>query len=168
MQLTILLIFAMLFLTGCAQDYQGWPTVAFSGDLKDFERTSAAHEAVLAPLPTLSESDRAGIESPELYWQQLIQSFSDLKKRLEDGFNKLRVTERNLAASNRATNDLRLATELQLSSLSLMIEELPIIRARAHLLSQVTSESSQLAVLSKDAESLEITYRALLLQSRLP
>lgn len=168
MHFIILLVIFLLSLTGCATRGHDWPTVAFSSDLRNFDHTSTIQEIVLAPLPTLSEIDREGIESPELYWQKLNEGFLDLKRRLEEGLNKLKKTETKLATSGGATNDLRLATELELSNLSLMIEELPIIRARAALLGQVTSKTPSLEALVSDAESLEITYRSLLLHSRLP
>ncbi|HXV73541.1 MAG TPA: hypothetical protein VD713_02300 [Sphingomonadales bacterium] len=164
----LFILIAVFHLASCAGARREWPSVSFSGELKAFELEAAAEGAVVAPLPTLNEAERAGIDTPDLYWATLATDFSDLKRRLGERLDALRAAEAAFAASEGAADDLKLGAELELSNLSLTVEELPAIRARAALLDKASPDSPEPERLAAEAKTLEAAFRALLLEAHLP
>jgi len=163
-----LLVASLLVLAACAGPRRDWPTVSFADDLKAFNAETAAGAAVLAPLPTLSAAEREGIETPERYLATLAADFADLKERLKTRLDAFRAAEAAFAAAEGAAEDLKLGAELELSNLSLTVEELPAIRARALLAGEAAKEPAPRANLLEEAEALEFAFRSLLNDARLP
>ena len=163
-----LFAFALFLLAGCAGARNDWPTVSFGEDLKAFNAEAAAGGVTLAPLPSLSEAELAGIETPERYLAALSSDFSGLKGRLQVRLEAFRAAEAAFTAAAGEVGDLKLGAELALSNLSLTVEELPAIRARAALARDALQGAAEPARLMAEAETLELAFRALLNEARLP
>jgi hypothetical protein len=158
----------LLLLAACAGARRDWPTVSFGTDLKTFDAEAAAKGVALAPLPTLSTAEREGIEAPETYLAALAADFSDLKTRLQKRLDAFRAAEAAFAAAEGTPEDLKLGAELELSTLSLTVEELPAVRARAALAAAAGDGMPEAGQLAREAGDLELAFRSIIADAKLP
>lgn len=151
---------AALVLAGCASPNDGrWPTVSFGHEIEAMEAAEATPtEVALAPLPGLSEADKAGLENPEAYIRGVDQDLSELTARMTERRRDYAAAVDGIMQKNGDDfRDAWLTAEMELSNISQLTESLARLRARLDALGSPLPERAR--VLLSRAEALELQAR---------
>jgi hypothetical protein len=158
MKTSLNLIFGLaLGLSACATAGDNdWPTVSFGHDIA---ATNAAieqtPEVALAPLPTLTSEDTAGLENPTSYLNAIGQDYRDLASNLEARFQDYSRARQSLSQSG---DDMRaqnwLTAQMELSNISQYTEDLTKLRARMAALDPLP-ESGRVLLARMEAQELQ-------------
>jgi len=148
-------------LAGCAvPEGENWPTVSFGGEIAAFEAAKTApYQTALAPLPTLSEEERAGSDNPQVFLHQLEADYAALAKRMLERKDDYMAARQGLQGimPERQFHENWLTAQMELSNVSQTTERLKAIRARIMLLGEPLVEEAR--VLLQKAEALELENR---------
>lgn len=149
----------VLSLAACTQPRSEWPSLSFGPEIAATE--AAAGEGVrLAPLPALSQKERRGVSDPAAYLGSLEADFVGLKGDLKARRAELADAFGAFAESARERREEKwLGAQRAVSNLSMAIERIPKIRARAALVSPHLSDPRPAEALAAQARELELALR---------
>lgn len=148
-----------LSLAACSEPRSAWPGLDFGPEIAAIE-AAEDEGAKLAPLPALSQEARHGLDEPGAYLARLEADFTALKADLKDRRAELADAFGAFAASARERREEKwLGAQRAISNLSMMIEGIPKIRARAALVAPELTHPRPAEALAAEAGELELSLR---------
>jgi len=150
---------SMLVAACSAPKGENWPTISFGAEIEAINEARAAPSQItLAPLPALSDEDRAGSGDGEEFFKRIEGDFAGITKALDDRRADYKVARAGLdMVSGNEFLDTWLVAQMELSNISQNTEALKIIRAQVALLGDPLPAAAE--VLLEHAEALELENR---------
>lgn len=138
---------------------ESWPTVSFGAEIQAInDARITPSEIALAPLPALSEEDRAGLENREDFLKRIESDLANITRTLSERKADYSVARAGLdLVSGNDYRDTWLVAQMELSNISQATEALKVIRAQVMALG--TPRTAEAEVLMKKAEALELENR---------
>jgi len=154
-----ILSFTLLLAACSAPKGESWPTVSFGAEIQAInDARITPSEITLAPLPALSEEDRAGLENREEFLKRIESDLADIARTLGERKADYSVARAGLdLVSGNDYRDTWLVAQMELSNISQATEALKVIRAQVMALG--TPWATEADVLLKKAEALELENR---------
>jgi len=145
-------------LAACAApEGEDWPSVSFGHEVEATNEAIAARpEVTLAPLPSLPEDEKAGLNNPGTYVERVKRDYEALLENLEARGRDYQTARSGLSGvKNQDFADHWLSAQMELSNISQYTEELPRLRARLAALGDHSPEGAKTLLAQIEAEEME-------------